>query len=154
MGCSCPRIVGTSGGLRACRNFFVASMEQLQRELREVKRELAVARRALQDQQAARGRPIGPEGTVKALSAVLDHSVPGALVEAQRDRERIAEALRQTQERLRTQKDRYSQIRYDVWRIAQAGIHGDEWSMDALGDIVAVVEDSDDDRDWERRHPG
>ena len=151
MGCSCPRIVGTSGGLRACRIFFFA-MEQLQRELREVKRELAVARRALQDKQAARGRPIGPEGTVKALSAVLDHSVPGALVEAQRDRERIAEALRQTQERLRTQKDRYSQIRYDVWRIAQAGIHGDEWSMDALGDIVAVVEDSDDDRDWERRH--
>ena len=80
-------------------------MEQLQRELREVKRELAAARRVLQDQQAARGRPIGPEGTVKALSAVLDHSVPGALADLQRDRERLAEELRQTQASLRTQKD-------------------------------------------------
>ena len=78
-------------------------MEQLQRELREVKRELAAARRLLQDQQAARGRPIGPEGTVQALSAVLSHSVPPALADMQRDRERLAEELKQTQASLRTQ---------------------------------------------------
>ena len=129
-------------------------MEQLQRELREVKRELAAARRVLQDQQAARGRPIGPEDTVQALSAVLDHSVPGALADLQRDRERLAEELRQTQERLRTQKDWYSQLRWNVWNLARDGIYGPGWPIDALEDIVTAVEDSEDDRDWERRHQG
>jgi hypothetical protein len=128
-------------------------MEQLvQRELRDAERELASARRALQEQRAAKGRPIGPEDTVRALTTVINHSVPDALADLQRDRERFAEELRQTQERLRTQKDWYSQLRYDVWRLAQAGIYGAEWPVDALEDIVRAVEDSEDDRDWERRH--
>jgi hypothetical protein len=127
-------------------------MEQLQRELRETKRELAAARRALQDQRAAKGRPIGPVDTVRALGAMLQHTLPAALAEAQRDRERIAEELRRTQARMRTTKDWYTQIRYDVWRIAQAGLQGTEWWENALVDIVHAVEDSDDDRDWERRH--
>jgi hypothetical protein len=50
-GAACP-----AGG-----TFFLPSpMDQLvrlPREIRETKRELAIARRALQDQQAARGRP-------------------------------------------------------------------------------------------------
>jgi hypothetical protein len=49
------------------------------------------------------------------------------------------------------QKDWYSQLRYDVWRLAQAGIFGTEWAVDALEDIVRAVEDSDNDADWERR---
>jgi hypothetical protein len=89
-------------------------MEQLQRELRDVKRELAAALRAL---QGRRGRP-GPEATVRALAVVLQHSVPAALAEAQRDRERLAEELRHTQASLRTQKDWYSQLRCEVWRLA------------------------------------
>ena len=87
-------------------------MEQLQRELREVKRELAAARRVLQDQQAARGRPIGPEGTVRALS------------DLQRDRKCLAEELRQTQASLRTQKAWYPQLRWNVWRLARAASTG------------------------------
>jgi hypothetical protein len=126
-------------------------MKELQRELREAKRELAAAR-ALQEQRAARGQPIGPEGTVRALSAVLNHSVPQALADMQKDRERLAEELRQTQARLRMHKDWYSQLRWNVWRIARDGIFGPKWPLDSLQDIVQAVEDSDDDRDWERRN--
>jgi hypothetical protein len=86
--------------------------------------ELAIARRALQDQHAARGRPTGPEDTVRALSAVLGHSLPDALTGAQRDRECLAEELKQTHARLRTHKDWYSQLRWNVWRIARDGIFG------------------------------
>jgi hypothetical protein len=121
-------------------------------ELRHTRRELAQARRALQERRYARSQPISADLTVQALSVVLQHSIPEALAEARRDRARLAEQLRITQAQLRTAKNAYTEIRYEVWRLAQAGLLGAEWPIDALENIVRVSEDSDDDGDWERRN--
>ena len=124
----------------------------LQEELRRTRFELQAARRALQERRYARSQPISSEITVRALTAVLQHSVPPALAEAQRDRARLVEALRIARAQLRTAKNTYSDLRYEVWRLAQAGIQGTEWPMDALENVVRAAEDSDDDLDWERRN--
>jgi hypothetical protein len=121
-------------------------------ELRQKRRELAQARRALQERRFARSQPISAELTVQALAAVLQHSIPEALTEARRDRARLAEQLRITQAQLRTAKNAYTEIRYEVWRLAQAGLLGAEWPIDALENVVRAAEDSDDDGDWERRN--
>ena len=128
-------------------------LQRLREELRDARRELVAARLA-QDRRVAVGRPIGPEDTVRALGVVLQHTMPDALAKVQRDRERLAAELRHTQARLRTQKDWYSAIRWDVWRIAQAALQGVELPTTALHDIVAAVDDSDDDADFEMRHAG
>jgi hypothetical protein len=49
-------------------------------------------------------------------------------------------------------KNTYTELRYEVWRLAQAGILGAEWPLDALENVVRAAEDSDDDHDWERRN--
>jgi hypothetical protein len=121
-------------------------------ELRQTRRELAQARRALQERRYARSQPISADLTVQALSAVLNHSIPEAMAEARRDRARLAEQLRITQAQLRTTRNAYTEIRYEVWRLAQAGLLGAEWPTDALENIVQATEDSDDDREWERRN--
>ena len=130
----------------------------LQEELRKTRLELQAARRALlehrsqRERRYAQGKPITSEIAVRALTTVLQHSVPPALAAAQRDRERLAEMLRFTRAQVRTAKNAYSDLRYEVWRLAQAGILGAEWPMDALENVVRAVEDSDDDRDWEARN--
>jgi hypothetical protein len=53
---------------------------------------------------------------------------------------------------VRTARNAYSELRYEVWRLAQAGILGAEWHLDALESVVRAVEDSDDDKDWEARN--
>jgi hypothetical protein len=83
---------------------------------------------------------------------VLQHQIPHALAEAQRDRARLAEQLRIAREQVTTAKNTYSTLRYEVWRLAQAGLQGVEWPEDALENVVRAAEDSDDDRDWERRN--
>ena len=50
-------------------------------ELRQTRRELAQARRALQERRYARSQPISADLTVQALSAVLQHSIPEAMAE-------------------------------------------------------------------------
>jgi hypothetical protein len=120
-------------------------------ELRQTRRELAQARRALQERRYARSQPISADLTVQALSAVLQHSIPEAMAEARRDRARLAEQLRIAQAQLRTMKNSYTELRYEVWQLAQAGIMGAEWPLGALENIVRASEDSDDDREWEQR---
>jgi hypothetical protein len=115
----------------------------LEQELRKTRRELAQARRALQERRYARGQPISADLTVQALEA---------LAEARRDRTRLAEQLRIAQAMLRTAKNTYSELRCEVWRLAQAGLLGAEWPTDALENIVVAAEDSEDDADWERRN--
>jgi hypothetical protein len=127
-------------------------MSDLQEELRRTRRELAQARRALQERRYARSLPLSSELTVQALATVINHAVPSALAEAQRDRARLAEQLRIARAQLRTAKNTYSELRYEVWRLAQAGIMGAEWPLDALENVVRAAEDSDDDTDWERRN--
>jgi hypothetical protein len=126
----------------------------LEEELRQTRRELQAARRALQERRFAQSRPITAELTVQALTAVLNHSVHPALAEAQRDRARLAEQLRIARAQLRTAKNTYSELRYEVWRLAQAGIQGAEWPMDALENVVRAAEehDDDDDSEWEARN--
>ena len=124
----------------------------MEEELRQTRRELAQARRALQERRYARGQPISAELTVQALSTVLQHTIPEALAEARRDRARLAEQLRIIQAQLRTARNSYSELRCEVWRLAQAGLLGAEWPHDALENIVRATEDSDDDDDWEQRN--
>ena len=124
----------------------------LEEELRQTRRELQAARRALQERRYARSQPISADLTVQALSAVLQHSIPEAMAEARRDRARLAEQLRIAQAQLRTMKNTYTELRYEVWRLAQAGLLGAEWPTDALENVVRASEDSDDDHDWERRN--
>jgi hypothetical protein len=121
-------------------------------ELRQTRRELQAVRRALQERRYARSQPISADLTVQALSAVLQHSIPEALAEARRDRARLAEQLRIARAQLRTMKNTYTELRYEVWRLAQAGILGAEWPLEALENVVRAAEDSDDDHDWERRN--
>ena len=127
-------------------------MSELQEELRKTRRELALARRALQERRYARSLPISSGTAVAALSAVLQHTIPDALAEAQRDRARLAEQLRIARAQVTHARNTYSDLRYEVWRLAQAGIQGAEWPLDALENVVRAAEDSDDDRDWERRN--
>jgi hypothetical protein len=54
----------------------------IEEELRQTRRELQAARRALQERRYAQTTPISPEIIIKALSAVINHSVPPALAEA------------------------------------------------------------------------
>jgi len=124
----------------------------MEEELRRTRRELAQARRALQERRYARSLPLSADLTVQALSTVLQHAIPEALAEARRDRTKLAEHLRITQAMFRTAKNNYSELRYEVWRLAQAGILGAEWPIDALENIVRATEDSDDDTDWEHRN--
>ena len=121
-------------------------------ELRQARRELAAVRRALQAHERRANRPLTSELTAAALTAVLNHSLPPALAEAQRDRERLAEQLREAQARERTAKNRFTTLRYEAWRLAQEGIMGAEWPPQALENVIALVEDDEDDADWERRN--
>jgi hypothetical protein len=127
-------------------------MSELQEELRKTRRELAQARRALQERRFARRQPISSELTVQALSAVLNQCVPSVLAEAQRDRARLAEQLREARAQVVTARHAHTSIRYEVWRLAQEGVMGAEWPPDALENIVRAVEDDEDDAAWERRN--
>jgi hypothetical protein len=127
-------------------------MTNAEEELRKARRELAAVRRELQERRVARSQPITSELTATALATVLNHAVPPALAEAQRDRERLAEQLRTARAELLTAKNRYTTLRYDVWRLAQEGLMGAEWPPQALENIVNEVEDDSDDHDWERRN--
>jgi hypothetical protein len=120
-------------------------------ELRKTRHELAQARRELERRYAAR-HPLSSDITVQALAIVLQHNIPQALAEARRVRERLAEQLRTARAQLHVAKNACSDLRYNVWQLAQAGIMGTEWPMDALENLVRVAEDSDDDTDWERRN--
>jgi hypothetical protein len=119
-------------------------MSDLHEELRKTRSEL--------ERRFARSQPISSEIPVQALTVVLQHSVPPALAEAQRDRARLAEQLREARAQIVTARNTYSSIRYEVWRLVQAGILGAEWPPDALASIVCAVEDVEDDTDWKRRN--
>ena len=64
----------------------------------------------------------------------------------------LAEQLRIVRAQLTTARNAYTELCYEVWHLAQAGIMGAEWPLDALENCVRAVEDSDDDNDWEQRN--
>ena len=95
------------------------SPSDLHAELLATRRELAAARRALQERVAARGRPHSSYDTVQALSAVLRHSIPAALLELKAERDHLARDLGHTRTLLRTARLKYSTLRYNVWHLTQ-----------------------------------
>ena len=121
-------------------------------ELRATRRELAAARRALQEHAARRvavGRPLTREDTARALSTVIHHVLPPALEELRAERDRLARDLGHVRLMLRAARMRYSTLRYNVWHIAHRAVDGHEPHDTALTEVVAETADSDDDRLWE-----
>ena len=121
----------------------------LRTQLNATRRELAAVRRALQERQEARRRPQSTYDTVRALSAVLQHSVPAALEELRAERDRLVRDLGHTQTQLRTAKLKYSTLRYNVWHRAQRYFANREEPDEVLEEVIAETMDSDDDREWE-----
>ena len=74
---------------------------------------------AASSRRVARGRPQSSYDTVQALSAVLQHSIPAALLELRAERDRLARDLGYTRTQLRTAKLTYATLRYNVWQLAQ-----------------------------------
>jgi hypothetical protein len=121
----------------------------LHAELRATRRELAAARRALQEHAARRvaaGRPITREDTVRALSTVLQHSTPLALDELRAERDRLARDLASARVQLRSARTKYSVLRWNVWQIEQRALAGHDSPGVALEEVISETVDSDDDR--------
>jgi hypothetical protein len=127
------------------------SSPDLHAELRATRRELAAARRALQDRRTAQRRPISGYDTVHALSAVLQHSIPAALQELRTERDRLARDLGYSEARRRTAQNKYSSLRYHVWRIAQEAFAREEISEVVFEELITQTMDSEDDREYEER---
>ena len=126
----------------------MSSPPDLLAELRATRRELAAARRAL-NERVARGRPISRDDTVRALTAVLQHSTPAALSELRAERDRLAQELAQSRTLLRTARMRYSTLRWNVSQLAHRALANFEDPAVALEEVVAETLDSEDDRAWE-----
>jgi hypothetical protein len=125
------------------------SPDSLHAQLLATRRELAAVRRALQERQAARRQPHSTYDTVRALSAVLQHSVPEALSELRAERDRLVRDLGHAQAQLRTAKLKYSTLRYNVWHLTQRFFANREAPEDVLEEVLTETMDSDDDREWE-----
>jgi hypothetical protein len=123
--------------------------DSLQAQLLATRRELVAVRRALQERQAVRGRPQSTYDTVQALSAVLRHSIPAALLELSAERDRLTRDLGHSLAQLRTAKLRYSTLRYNVWHLTQRFFGNQEAPEGVMEEILAKTMDSDDDREWE-----
>jgi hypothetical protein len=124
-------------------------VSELQSQLLATRRELAAVRRALQDGRVARRRPQSSYDTVQALSAVLQHSIPAALLELRAERDRLERDLGHTRTQLRTAKLKYSTLRYNVWQLAQRFFRGVEPPELVLEEVLDETADSEDDREWE-----
>jgi hypothetical protein len=127
----------------------MSSVSDLQSQLLATRRELAAVRRALQERRVVRRRPHSSYDTVQALSVVLQHSIPEALLELRAERDRLARDLGYTQTQLRTAKLKYSALRYNVWQLAQRFFAGREPHEQVLEEILGETLDSEDDRAWE-----
>ena len=125
------------------------STSDLQSELRATRRELAAARRALQERRVARGRPQSTYDTVQALSTVLQHSIPEALSELRAERDRLTRDLGHAHTQLRTAKLKYSTLRYNVWHLTQRYFAHREAPEDVLEEVLTETLDSEDDRAWD-----
>jgi hypothetical protein len=121
----------------------------LQTQLLATRRELAAVRRALQERRVVRRLPHSSYDTVQALSVVLQHSIPEALLELRAERDRLARDLGHARTQLHTAKLKYSTLRYNVWQLAQRFFAGREPHEQVLEEILGETLDSEDDRDWD-----
>ena len=121
----------------------------LQAQLLATRRELAAVRRALQERRVVQRAPHSNYDTVQALSVVLQHAIPAALLELSAERDRLVRDLGHARTQLRTAKLRYSTLRYNVWRLTQRYFANREPPEDVLEEVLTETRDSKDDRDWE-----
>jgi hypothetical protein len=121
----------------------------LQSQLTATRRELAAVRRALQERMVVRRAPHSSYDTVRALSAVLQHSIPEALLELRAERDRLARDLGYAQTQLRTARRKYSALRYNVWQLATRYFANLGEPDVVLEEIISETLDSEDDREWE-----
>jgi hypothetical protein len=125
------------------------SSPDLQAQLIATRRELAAVRRVLQERRVVRRLPHSSYDTVQALSVVLQHSIPEALLELRAERDRLTRDLGHARTQLRTARLKYSTLRYNVWQLAQRFFAGREAHEQVLEEIIGETLDSEDDRDWE-----
>jgi hypothetical protein len=105
---------------------MATSTPDLHAKLRATRRELAAARRALQERCYARGRPMSSDDTVRVLSIVLQHSSIAALEELRAERDRLARDLPSARIRIRTAQNKYSSLCYIVWQLTHRALVGGE----------------------------
>jgi hypothetical protein len=86
---------------------------------------------------------------VRALSVVLQHSIPEALSELRAERDRLVRDLGHAQAQLRTAKLKYSTLRYNVWHLTQRFFGNQEAPEGVMEEILTETMDSDDDREWD-----
>ena len=121
----------------------------LEAQLIATRRELAAVRLALLGRKVAQSRPASSFDTVRALSAVLQHSIPEALLELRAERDRLTRDLGHSQTQLRTAKLKYSTLRYNVWHLTQRYFANLEPAENVLEEILDETLDSEDDREWD-----
>ena len=121
----------------------------LQAQLIATRRELAAVRLALLGRRVAQSRPATSCDTVRALSAVLNHTIPAALRELRAERDRLVRDLGHSEERRRRLQYKYSTMRYNIWHLAERGMAGFVPAEEILDQIREEASDSEDDRTWE-----
>ena len=121
----------------------------LQAQLIATRRELAAVRLALLGRRVAQSRPTSSCDTVRALSAVLHHTIPEALRELRAERDRLVRDLGHSEERRRLLRTKYSTMRYNMWHLAQRGLAGFVPPEEILDQIREEASDSEDDRAWD-----
>jgi hypothetical protein len=94
-------------------------VSDLESQLLATRRELAAVRRALQERRVVRRVPHSSYDTVRALSVVLQHSIPEALLELRAERHRLTRDLSSSEQRRRALQRNYSSMRYNAWQLAQ-----------------------------------
>jgi hypothetical protein len=129
----------------------MSSIPELRAELFETRRALATARQALRDRRIAQVRSAqgwGSGDAVQALIVVLQHSTLAALEELRAERRRLVREAEQIRGRMRAAQNKFSSLRYAVWRIAQHALTVGEISVGAFEELCDETVDSEDDREY------
>jgi septal ring factor EnvC (AmiA/AmiB activator) len=117
---------------------------RLERELAATRKELARARSALQKRKVDKSPSLSTNAAVDALSAVLRHQLPQALLEARSEAAARTAALErhlaQEETRAFVAETSAQGFRHEVWNVAQAGLRGWISQEEALHDLCHLVE--------------
>ena len=117
---------------------------RLERELAATRKELAQARSALRKRKVDKSPSLSTNAAVDALSAVLKHQLPQALLEARSEAvTRIAaleKHLAREESRAFMSETSAQGFRHEVWSTAHAGLQGWLSQEEALRDLCHLVE--------------
>ena len=117
---------------------------RLEKELAATRKELAQARSALRKRKVDKSPSLSTNAAVDALSAVLRHQLPQALLEA---RSEAAAKIAALEKHLAREESRAFMsetsaqgFRHEVWSTAHAGLQGWLSKEEALHDLCHLVE--------------